>query len=80
MTSRNELQCARALADAGRANEQNANARDVDQRAADVRRVEQSAIGTIVDVELSPSAFFDAHNHRIVLSAKRATRLAPKFG
>lgn len=47
---------------------------------ADMRGVEQRAIGAVVDVEFVAAALFDPHDQRAVLGGQRATGLAPQFG
>ena len=47
---------------------------------ADVRGIEQRAIGAVVDVELVAAALFDAHEQAGIFGAQRAARLAPQLG
>src|SRR4029079_10189796 len=47
---------------------------------ADVRRIEQRAIGAVVDVQLAAAALFDADQHAGIFSAQCTARLAPQFG
>src|SRR4051794_10502152 len=46
---------------------------------ADMRRIEQRAIGAVVDVELGAAALFDAHDEARIFGTERATGLTPQF-
>ena len=45
-----------------------------------MRRIEQRAIGTVVDEQLRPAAPLDLDDQRVVLGAQRTARLAPQLG
>ena len=47
---------------------------------ADVRGIEQRAIGAVVDVQLVAAALLDADQHARIFGAQRAARLAPELG
>src|SRR3546814_19527655 len=46
---------------------------------ADMRRVEQRAIGAVVDVAFGAATAFDAHDDRAIFGGKGTARLAPQF-
>src|SRR3546814_14825542 len=47
---------------------------------ADMRRVEQRAIGAVVDIKLFAAALFDPDDQRAVFGGQRAAGLAPQLG
>ncbi|MCY1170694.1 hypothetical protein D9M73_107810 [compost metagenome] len=47
---------------------------------ADMRRIEQRAIGAVVDVQLITTTLFDAHHDRAIFGAQGTAGLAPQLG
>src|SRR4051794_3386957 len=46
---------------------------------ADMRGVEQCAVGAVVDIELVAATLFDAHDQARIFRAQRAAWLAPQL-